>query len=39
MECTFEFKLDCVRKRKEGERDFTPSGIFGKGFLITFVHG
>ena len=33
MKYDWKFKLDCVRKYKEGKRDFVPSGISRKGFL------
>ena len=33
MKYDLNFKLDCVRKYKEGKRDFVPSGICRRTFL------
>ena len=36
MKYDWKFKLDCVRKYKEGRRDFAPPGI-GRGSFLKHV--
>ena len=36
MKYDLKFKLECVRKYKEGKRDFVPSGI-PRRYLLSYV--